>query len=40
MIFGWNPGFHEHIIFDYIREKAIFDYVDNNIHKWSEDCLK
>ena len=40
MIFSWNPRFHEHIIFDCIREKAIFDYVDDNIRRWSEDCFK
>ena len=39
MIFSWNPRFHEHIIFDCVREKAIFDYVDNNIERWSEDCF-
>ncbi|MDE6460500.1 MAG: transposase [Paramuribaculum sp.] len=40
LIFCWNPRFHEHIIFDCIRENAIFDYVDNNIRRWSEDCYK
>ncbi len=40
LIFLWNPRYHEHIIFDVKREKAIFDYVENNIKRWSEDCFK
>ena len=40
LIFLWNPIFHEHIIFDEVRAKAIFDYVDNNVKTWSEDCFK
>lgn len=38
--FAWNPRFHEHIIFNEIREKPIFDYIENNIKKWEENCFK
>ena len=35
----WQRSFHDHIIRgeqDYLK---IWDYIDTNPHKWSEDCF-
>ena len=36
--FGWQNGFHDHIIKDNDSYEKIMDYIVNNVYKWSDDC--
>ena len=39
--FGWNPGYHDHIVRDFESFVRIREYIKNNPRvKWEKDYLK
>ncbi|QIW16045.1 hypothetical protein A4G20_06710 [Pasteurellaceae bacterium RH1A] len=37
--FQWQPRFHEHIIQNERAFNYIYDYVENNVINWANDCF-
>lgn len=37
--FDWQPRFYEHIIQSEKSFHQIYDYIENNVKKWSTDCF-